>query len=350
MGGGGAERQLTYLCEGLVKYGWDVHVALLFGGTNVTSLTANDVKIHHIPYCSHYDPLIVARLFSIIRKVQPDIVQTWLPMMNILGGMTCSLAKIPWILSERNSALAYPPTWKNSLRRLLALRASAIVANSSSGVDFWRLQLEKRVPLHIIHNAIPIDEVRSVPCFTWKEREINPKHKIILYAGRLEKQKNIENLVIALDQVVSKVQATAYLCGEGPLWSKTDLLIKELGIEDRVFLVGYKSNVWSWMRSADVFVSVSFYEGCPNTVMEAIASGCPVVVSEIPAHREFLDEKTAVFVNPNDPEDIAAALMYALSDQVSVLCRSRLAEQIASQWSVDSMVHKYQSLYSDIIA
>ncbi len=56
------------------------------------------------------------------------------------------------------------------------------------------------------------------------------------------------------------------------------------------------ASVWALMKKASVFVSLSAYEGCPNTVMEAMACGCPIIVSDIPEHREILDEQSALFV------------------------------------------------------
>ena len=75
-----------------------------------------------------------------------------------------------------------------------------------------------------------------------------------------------------------------------------------LGLADRVRLVGFVPDAWAWMKRASVLVSPSLFEGHPNVVLEAAACGCPLVVSDIPAHREFLDGENAVLVDTGDPD------------------------------------------------
>ena len=82
------------------------------------------------------------------------------------------------------------------------------------------------------------------------------------------------------------------LCGEGPQRSELEVMRHKLGLDADVHFTGHlpAASVWALMKKASVFVSLSAYEGCPNTVMEAMACGCPLVLSDIPAHREILDE------------------------------------------------------------
>lgn len=68
-----------------------------------------------------------------------------------------------------------------------------------------------------------------------------------------------------------------------------------------MLLPGVVTDLWAKLRRAAVFVSVSLYEGCPNTVLKAMAADCLLVVSDIPAHRALLDDQIGMFVNPDDP-------------------------------------------------
>jgi glycosyltransferase involved in cell wall biosynthesis len=154
---------------------------------------------------------MLPRLLRITLAVEPDVIQTWLPQMDILGGLTAILSRRTWILSERSSGLAYPNTLKTRIRRCLGRRADAVVANSSTGARYRERPLGGRAPLHVIPNGIPLEEIsKAVPSLA--EYEGMRDRPMILYAGRFEKQKNIPALLQALRRLLARSNAWALLC------------------------------------------------------------------------------------------------------------------------------------------
>jgi glycosyltransferase involved in cell wall biosynthesis len=103
------------------------------------------------------------------------------------------------------------------------------------------------------------------------------------------------------------------------------------------------------MKAADLFVSVSTFEGNPNTVLEAIAAKCPVVVSDIPEHREFLDESTAYFATPSSADDVATAIERALGNLGEANAKAESAHRDTNRWSVESQTKEYLDLYWEIL-
>jgi len=349
MEGGGAERQLAYLAGELTRMGWEVHVALLYGGPNFGRLQASGAVIHELVARSNYDPRIFWQLLRVINAVKPDLIQVWMLQMEILGGMAAETARVPWVFSERCSALAYPPTPKNWLRVLLASRASAIVSNSMGGDRYWQARLNSRVPHCVVPNALPLEEIETVQPAAPEETGLGPDQRVVLYVGRFDPQKNLETLLLALREVVSRPEVVAVLCGEGALRPEVERWIKEYALPGRVLLPGYVPAVWSWIKRADVFVSVSLFEGHPNTVLEAMACGCPLVVSDIPAHREFLDEQCALLVSPYAPAEIAQAISNVLSAPAAAARRARNARARVAQWSTRAIARQYEQVYMGVL-
>ena len=347
--GGGAERQLSYLCQPLIELGWDVHVSLLRYGHNYQRIQNSGAKVHLIPHRSHYDPLIVWKLHGLIKDIQPAIVQTWLLPMDILGGITSKLTHTPWVLSERNSADAYGSTWKNHLRVRIAKTACAIVANSLGGYEYWQRQLSSRVTCHAIRNAVPLDEIKRTNALDKRVLHLHSDTKVVLYAGRFDSHKNIKNLLLSLKEIITRSNTIAILCGDGPLRNDWEELSRRFGIQDQVLLPGYVENLWAWMKMADVFVSVSLHEGMPNTVAEAMACRCPLVVSDIPQHREILDHGSALFVDPNQPQAIANAILHVLQHPKQAAVQARHARNLAAEWTIPAMAHQYANVYQDIL-
>ena len=129
--------------------------------------------------------------------------------------------------------------------------------------------------------------------------------KVVLSVGEVNQNKNhrvgIEALAKLNDPNIYYV-----ICGRGPLMEAHKELAKELGVEDRVFLTGYRTDVADFYKMADVFLFPSFREGLPVAVMEAMASGLPVIATKIRGSSDLV-QQGALF-EPTDTDGIAKAL------------------------------------------
>ena len=347
LAGGGAERQLCYISGELVKMGHEIHVGFFQPGANLDRLVAGGAVAHRLPVAANHDPRLLGRVSSLVKSVRPQIVQTWLLQMDVLGGLALLGKRTPWVLSERASGPAYPRGIKTGLRKLLARRVSAVVSNSQTGDAYWNGCLPASIPRRVIRNGLPVGEIDAIA----PARKKNPNGpKRILFAGRLCEQRNLKNLVPALGLVLRQENAEVALCGVGPLKNDVETWLNEAGISGRVSRPGYlpEHELWAQMKSADVFVSVSHFEGQPNAVMEAMACKCPLVLSDIPEHREC-GSALAPMANPDSRDEIAAALLNVLRDPAAAKIRAEAAYAAALRHSTAQAAREYEELYRALL-
>ncbi len=346
LGGAGAERQLTYLCEGLSKQGHEVHVALLNFGVHFVRLKRTSSTIHRVSARSSYDPTISLRLYRLIRSINPDVVQTWLPMMDVYGGVAARLAGVPWILSERCSEGAYTLS-RHWLRTWLARGCTAVVANSRSGKAYWQGRIPDRIPRFVIRNVLPLSEIRAAEAINRSPMGIRPDQRLILSVGRLTQGKNVETLLRALPKVLSEVDAVTVILGDGPCKPDLTALCDTLDIGDRVRFLGYVDNSWSWMKAADLFVSLSRFEGMPNSVMEALGCGCRLVLSEIGEHRGIAAwrSNSARFIDATDLNSVSEAIVDQLHDFSVEVGTAGGHPRLPEQWGLSAVTEAYCGVY-----
>jgi len=351
MHNGGAERQLSYLCHGLTRLNISVTVALLEGGANMSRLLQSGAQIHMLDRRSIYDPLIVDRLVRLIQQWKPDIIQTWLPTMDIYSGLARAFTRPPMILSERNSALAYHPNWRSRLRVILHTRLScAIIANSQEGLAYWKPKLRRDTRLYCVRNAIPTQEIDAIAPASRRALGFEDRHEIILFAGSFTAKKNLETLFEALARVFAqRPRAVALICGDGSSREQWEQWTAERNLSQRVHFFGYVDNLWALMKMADVVVSTSIHEGQPNVVLEAMGAQCPLVVSDIPEHREFLSEENAILAPPHDPERFAQAIDHALSRPDVAQAMVARARRWTEDHDIERMADQYVQIYEDIL-
>jgi len=286
------------------------------------------------------------QLTRLIRKYSPDIVHVWLRQMDIMGGVAALIARRPFVLSECSSSEAYPKRWRNQLRAMVAAGAAGVISNSLGGDKYWNERYPAKLRT-VIHNGLPLDEIDlALPA----SREAFNALPLIMYAGRFTEEKNLPTLVRAVAMLKHRGSPKAILCGDGPLLDSVISLTRECGCDDALLFPGFVDNVWSLMKTASVFVSVSDYEGCPNAVIEAMACGCPLVVSDISAHREFLDESMAILVQGTQSAEIAGAISRVLEYPEEAKVRAERARRMVATWSLEASIESYEAVYTKIVS
>lgn len=344
LAGGGAERQLALLGPELVAAGHDVHVVLLHGGTHLQTLDRGGVKIHMLPSRGPHDPRSTVSIARLIRRLRPDVVQTWLVQMDVWGGLAAMFCRVPWVLSERSSAAAYPRSTKIAIRRWLGRYAAAIVANSRGGLDYWKRSGNGALRT-VIANALDFGLLEAArPCV-----ELPADARLILYVGRLSEEKNLETIFPAVVPVLAERPDTYFaICGEGPLEAQVRALAAGSGAGDRILINGFVPEIWNWMRRADVLISLSRFEGNPNAVVEALALGCPVVLSDIAAHRELADERSAMLVDGSSAPEAERALRATLDDRAAALVRAEEGRRSVAGRSIRAVAEQYVGIYEKV--
>jgi glycosyltransferase involved in cell wall biosynthesis len=342
LGGGGAERQLALLAPALAERGVEVGVSYHTGGPNLEAMAAGDVSLFPLRQGNNHNP---AQLFAVCRlaaRWRPDLIQTWLPQMDILGGLAAHFCRVPHVLSERSSSAAYGDGWKSRLRGMVGRRARAIIANSEGGARYWR-EKNVRCPVFVVPNAVtPFEPTNAQPLRHANER-------FIVYVGRLSHEKNLQNLVasfaLALNQDAS---LTAYILGAGPLEAEVRHSIEQHDMGARIKVEGYVDNLPSWYAAAEALVTVSDFEGHPNVVLEAANAGCPLILSDIPQHREAIPADAALFVDGHAPDRIAESILQCLGDPINREFRVSQARASVRKLSVQAQSAMYQSIYQEL--
>jgi glycosyltransferase involved in cell wall biosynthesis len=194
----------------------------------------------------------------------------------------------------------------------------------------------------VIRNAIDLDALTSAPPAIWPE---GSQASRILFAGRLTSQKNVLTFIKALARLRVRQPFSALVLGEGPDLPTALAMIAATDLGDRVRFTGYREDIWGLMKAASVFVSPSRFEGHPNVVLEAVACGTPLVVSDIPEHREFLDERTALLVPPDDDEALARALAQVSADPERARARAAAARPLVEALGVERAAALYDEVY-----
>lgn len=354
LSGGGAERQLSYLSTALASQGHEVHCAYLYVGPDATVLTAYEcagVILHPLRRVFKFDPGMLIQLIELVRHVRPHVMQSCIAISDSLLSVLTKISGIPWIMREASWPTIQPtPRWQRWLRSRSARRASAIVANSRAGADYWASK-HGHLNVRVIRNGFPIADIA-----TKRQTQESCVHsscrgdRFILYVGRLYGPKNVDGILTAMRHLCPELHLV--ICGIGPAESHIRGLISAFDLERRITMLGNvpREYVWSLMRQARALLLVSHHEGFPNVLVEAMLNRCPLVVSDIPPLREVLDDTTACFVNKDDPMDIAKGVCRILGDSDGAADRGEAAFRMARGFSVERMAGAYLDLYEEVLA
>ncbi len=338
--GGGAERQIAYLANALAQFNWDVHIVFRRPGPNARRIDRSRVTLHQLHPRRNPDPRLFGELLEVVQAVEPHVVLTWLPQMDTLGGACAAIAGIPWLLCERTSRRAYSLGVRPMVRRWIAKSAAAVIANSDSGASYWK---DSPQPVFVVPNLVPFEEIE-------KASGLQPEHaahsptRTVLAVGRLVPIRNYPVLIRAWAEVWASSRARLMVLGEGPELERLKDQVRLMGLERAIEFVGFVDDVFVRMSRAAAYVSLSAVEGRPNATMEAAAVGCPLVLSDIPEHRDLFGAHEVSYVAGSDARRVAEAVLELLGRPYTARTRAGLLRSRLRNLATQETVRVYDRL------
>jgi glycosyltransferase involved in cell wall biosynthesis len=342
---GGAQRQLIELAKGLHDAGWSVRVATFYdGGALLDQLETAGVPVVSLGKSGRWDILgFLWRLVTLVRAEQPHVVHGYLDMSNVLLTLLrpfLGSVRVVWGVRASNMNLMdYDrlAALESRLGRALARYADLIICNSEAGRAYHVTQGYPAKRMVVIPNGV--DAARFAPDAEAREavrREwgVAAEERLVGVVARLDPMKDHRNFLHAAARVAATHANARFVCiGDGPAQYRSALAheARSLGLERTLIWAGARGDMPRVYNALDLAVSSSAYgEGFPNTIVEAMASGVPCVVTDVGDSAAIVGTLGWVCV-PSDSAALAAAIARALD---ALPCNPvRVREHVMSAYS-----------------
>ena len=322
----------------------------LCGNRESERFLKKDTKIYCLDKQQGNSMGFIWALFRLIRRINPDVVHTrnWSGMDAILAA---KLAGVNTIIHGEHGWDMFDPMGTNRKRRRIRKLSSLMVTGYACVSKQLALWLQNEVgikkPVTQIYNGVDTLGFRPAG---WQEKNelrrqfgLSPEDFIVGIVARLDAIKNHSTLFQAF-KIVTRLHPLAKLVvvGDGP---EMDRLKSET--PDNTIFLGYRSDTALLMRSFDLFVLPSFNEGISNTILEAMATGLPVMASNAGGNPELIQDGVNGFlVDPENFVQMAEKIMvYIQSPDIRAQHGSQGRKLALEKFSIAAMVRRYEEVY-----
>lgn len=354
---GGAETQLVRCAERLRARGHDVQVVtLLRPRAYVEELTQAGIPVHRLGVRTKLpDPRPVVRLVRLLRAWRPHIVHSYMVHANLLSRLARPLARVPVLVCSARS-LNEGGRFRELLYQLTDPLCDLTTQVSQAGVErYVRVGAVPRHKIRYVPNGVDTDVFKpSAEARRRLRLEVDIKGEFVwLAVGRLDVPKDYPTMIAAFAQVAGKhPDARLLIAGDGPLRFDLEAAVSRMDLGDRVQLLGNRRDVPDLMSAADGYAMSSAWEGMANVLLEASATGLPVVATDVGGNPEVvLDGVTGYLVPPKDPEALARAMLRImdLSAEQRSAMSSAARNRIVAEFSLDHVVDLWEHLYRELL-
>lgn len=275
-------------------------------------------------------------MYIILKSEAPDIVHTHSSKTGILGRLAARLAGVKKIIHTVHG-FSFPST--NSLVFKLLFFCLEFAASKITDTLIVMNKKDEQISLKYFKNSrCRISYVaNSVDRRIFYPASIHDKSKlksdffkndkfVIGFVGRLDAQKNPVEFLRAAHQVLNvRKDVIFYIIGNGSLHVEIESFINDFGLNSNIRLLGWRSNVYDFLRFTDILVSTSLYEGMPLNLLEAMSSGVAVIASDVTGNQDLIvNESNGFLYELGDHEKLARKICLLIEDDN---LRSRFIEK-----------------------
>jgi len=304
-----------------------------------------------------YHPKAVFRLSQKLREItkrdpgKPILLHThltpcqlWTPIAARIAGLT-----VPLLTTEHSTSNRRRRTinFGNFFDRQLYKPYRQVVCISEgvkTSIIDWLPEIESK--LITIPNGVNIDEFGTTP-----QPDQNTKCPVIISVGRLQRMKNYQAAIKAC-ALLKDLNFEYHILGDGVEKPALRKLIEEKRLANKVKLMGFQSNVSTHLCRSNIFLMSSRWEGFGLAMVEAMACGLPVVVSDVSGVREIVGQgqKSGFLVNPHDPVCIAEKLRCLILSHKLRADMGAYNRLYARRYSIEQTMQGYLDLYQKVLS
>lgn len=346
----GMETVVARLTRGLTRRGHDVGITCIeFQGVLGQQLREEGFRVTTLPIPGLGPILFPSRLASWLAELGPDVVHAhsgaW-----IKAARAVHRAHVPRFVFTLHGIEGSEP-WHEGFFNFWAGRyTDAIAVVSAPLVDYLKRSGVPARRIHVVRNGIDTEMFRPASS-TLEAREAAglPRDRPII--GHVARFAPVKNHLFLLDCFAAIVRerpdTLLVLVGDGPLRSEVETRIAKLDLAGNVLLLGERSDMARLYRTFDVFVLPSLNEGTSMSILEAMASGTPVLASRVGGTPDLLaGGDVGVLFEPTDSERFVALLLDLLDDSTRRAELGRLARaRVTEEFSESSTLDRYEDLY-----
>ena len=353
---GGAEAKTIATVRGLDGYEFTVGYGAEFDSEQVDLLERAGIATKRFPLIRHYNPVTsvpaVLSLARYLRSEEFDVVHTHSTEAGIIGRFAAALASTPNVVhtvhgvpfaDDRNDALN---RFVLGCERQAANYTDRIITNADVIADDYLARgIGTPDQYTTVYSAVDLDAFADAD----PAEDLPGERPRVVMIGRLADGKGHGVLLDAVESL-DDVEGSVCLVGDGPLYDDLDAEITERGLGDRVFLTGFRDDVPRVLAASDVLVLPSFREGTPRVITEAMASGLPVVATDIAGIPEqVVDGENGFLIEPSGVDTLASQIERLVDSKP---LRQRLGAEgrrRVTEFSTQKMLSEIDSIYADLL-
>jgi glycosyltransferase involved in cell wall biosynthesis len=347
--GGGAERVILTLANGFKKRGNDVYLLLINDEIDYSEEILDGVKIVNLG-----SKRVLFSFFGIRRflnEERPDIVFSTIAHLNVYVLLIKAMLpknRLKYVIRESNTlseVLKIHNSIKNKLLHLMIKiqypKADLIIAPSRGVADdlINNYNINKDL-INVIYNPIDYKTLlkSAEEPFVNIDLDIG-QTKTIIGIGSLSKQKDFSTLIKAFYRVEKSYDCKLIILGEGQERENLESLIKELDLQNRIFMPGFDKNPFKYLKNADIFILSSIYEGLPNVLIQALLLGVPCIATNCKSGPDEILKygDYGQLVEPENPIQISDAIENIFSQRWSV----NFDKKLHLKYDVDEIINRY---------
>ena len=372
---GGVEEYNLTVSRSAVRYGWDVHAA--FPNVERTTSLVRDFINSGI----NYHPLAIAedntwlpgstrhlprflRTLRLLATLKPDVVQITLPAPDYCFAsiLACGVLNIPTVVRFGLIPPMESPinTWRVKTYSWVRTRQQRwiVISQNNRRLLSKRFQIPEDEITCIYNGAKMAKELPATASQTIKARQqllselrLPDKTKLLLTVGRLNFQKGYNDVIPAIPHIVREFPDVRFVwVGEGDLRAELETRLREYQVADKVFLLGYRSDVPDLLQAADLFIFPTHFEGGQSfAIAEAMAAGLPIVTSDASGIPEVIHHtRHGIVFRTGDSCDLLESVRWALNHPNEMTMMAENAHIHAQDFTEDNMIQNYADVWQQL--